>query len=83
MTYQVFLNYSSSMDNDLIALEKKLTQLIELCNSVRAENANLRQELVTAKAEISTLKQNMATAGARINALIERLPEIDALKETQ
>lgn len=70
------------MDNDLITLEKKLTQLIALCNSMRSENADLRQEVVTTKAEISTLKQNMAEAGARINALIERLPEVDALRET-
>lgn len=69
------------MDADLISLEKKLTQLIELCASVRAENANLRQEVLSAKSEIETLKQNMSVASTRIQALIEKLPEIEALKE--
>ncbi|MCB5188262.1 hypothetical protein LG200_09655 [Methylobacillus caricis] len=63
------------MDSDLIALEEKLGQLISLCHLLRAENLELRQELVSAQDDNKHLKENMALATTRLEALIERLPE--------
>ncbi|HSH97003.1 MAG: hypothetical protein ACAH07_00700 [Methylophilaceae bacterium] len=63
------------METDLNVLEAKLTQLIELCQSLRAENLQLRQELAQARDDTKQLKSQMTEASARLEALIERLPQ--------
>ena len=72
---QGFSNYSASMDADLKSLEAKLTKLIELSQSLRAENIALRQELVQAQSESKKLKENVEVVSSRLEAIIERLPE--------
>ena len=72
---QGFSNYSDVMEADLKALEEKVTQLIALCQSLRSENLELRQDLAQAQDDTRQLKENMALASARLEALIERLPE--------
>jgi cell division protein ZapB len=63
------------MDADLKSLENKLSQLITLCQTLRAQNADLRQELVQAQSETKQLKDNIALVSTRLEAVIERLPE--------
>ncbi len=75
MTLIKFLNYSEHMDADLKILEEKLTGLISLCGSLRAENAKLRQDLITTQSDTAQLKENMALASQRIEALMASLPE--------
>ena len=62
------------MDVDLKALEEKLTQLIALCQQMRAENLELRQDLAQAQDQSKQLKDNMVQASIRLEALVERLP---------
>lgn len=63
------------MEADLKALEDKLKQLIALCQSLRVENLELRQDLAQAQDDVKQLKDNMAQAGSRLEALLQRLPE--------
>jgi len=63
------------METDLNVLEAKLTQLVELCQSLRAENLQLRQELAQARDDTKQLKSQMTEASSRLEALIERLPQ--------
>lgn len=74
MTIINFLNYSDRMDADLKVLEQKVTQLILLCDSLRAENAQLRQNLSAVESDSATLKSNMAQASERIESLLSSLP---------
>jgi cell division protein ZapB len=69
------------MDDDLISLEKKLTQLIELCNTLRTENISLRQEFASSQAEINQLKRHMTQASERLQTMLERLPDAESMKE--
>ncbi|MDD2933975.1 MAG: hypothetical protein PHO76_08835 [Methylotenera sp.] len=62
------------MDDDLKALERKLSHLISLCGELRNENAQLRLDLGAMESDTALLKANMAQAGARIEALMQRLP---------
>lgn len=62
------------MDAGLENLESKLTQLIVLCQSLRAENVNLRQELLQSRSEVKRLQDNVAAVGTRLEAVIKRLP---------
>ena len=82
MTVQGFPNYSGGMEADLKALEDKLAQLIALCQLLRSENLELRQELVQAHDESRQLKDNMTLASTRLEALIERLPQDVVSKES-
>ena len=68
------------MDADLTALEEKVTHLIALCQSLREENVQLRQELAQAQDDTRQLRDNMVQASARLEALIERLP-IEAMSK--
>lgn len=63
------------MEADLKALEDKVSQLLGLCQQMRTENLELRQELAQAQDDMRQLKENMALAGERLEALIESLPE--------
>lgn len=63
------------MNADLITLEEKLAQLISLCQLLRAENLELRQELVRSQDDNKQMKENMELASQKLKALIERLPE--------
>jgi cell division protein ZapB len=63
------------MEADLKALEDKLKQLIVLCQSLREENQELRQDLAQAQDDVKQLKENMLEAGTRLEALLDRLPE--------
>ncbi|HWT28937.1 MAG TPA: hypothetical protein VN084_05455 [Methylophilaceae bacterium] len=63
------------MEADLKALEDKLKQLIALCQSLREENLELRQDLAQAQDDVKQLRDNMTEASVRLEALIQRLPE--------
>ena len=68
-------NYSGAMESDLKALEEKVSQLLGLCQQMRTDNLELRQDLAQAQDEVRQLKENMAQAGERLEALIGSLPE--------
>lgn len=63
------------MEADLKALEDKVTQLISLCQQLRTENIDLRQELAQAQNDARQLKENMALAGEKLETLLASLPE--------
>jgi len=63
------------MDADLKALEEKIAQLVTLCQSLRGENQDLRQEVAQIQDEARRLKDQMAQASARLEAVIDKLPE--------
>ena len=62
------------MEADLKALEAKLAQLIELCQQLRGENLELRQDLAQAQDDLRQVKESMALAGDKLEALLESLP---------
>jgi len=74
LTILNFLNYSGRMDDDLKALELKVTQLVSLCNALRTENEQLRINMNLIEADTAQLKSNMAKASERIESLLGSLP---------
>ena len=63
------------MDADLKALEEKIAQLVTLCQSLRGENQDLRQEVAQIQDEARRLRDQMAQASVRLEAVIDKLPE--------
>ena len=63
------------MTNELNALESKITQVVSLCRTLRAENSQLKQRLAKADAEKKALSERMELARQRLEQLAEQLPE--------
>lgn len=63
------------MENELLALEDKITQVVALCKVLRAENQLLQQQLADARAENTALVEKMNTAREQLETLAGNLPE--------
>jgi cell division protein ZapB len=59
------------MDADLKSLEQKLGQFVELCERLRADNQQLRQQLALANEKIGS-------ATSRLENLLQQIPEEEA-----
>ena len=62
---------------DFSALEAKVGELIELCESLAAENRALRERHRAWSAEKSDLVERNELASSKIDALIGRLKSMD------
>ena len=63
------------MENELRALEERIGHLAALARRLRAENAELRQSLLTAQNETRTLHGKVESASVRLQRLLDNLPE--------
>ncbi|HEX5336940.1 MAG TPA: hypothetical protein VFW53_00720 [Gallionella sp.] len=63
------------MENELNALEAKLTQLIQVSGKLRAENHQLRQELAHALSNNRLCSDKIESAKERLEKLLVTLPE--------
>ncbi len=66
------------MDAELKSLEHKLNQFVELCQRLRTDNQQLRQELASALSDNRQLTEKIGTASDRLETLLTQLPEDDA-----
>jgi len=66
------------MDADLKSLEQKLSQFVELCQRLRADNQQLRQELAAAVSSNQQLTEKIGTATNRLESLLNQIPEEEA-----
>jgi uncharacterized protein (TIGR02449 family) len=62
------------MNDELGGLESKVTQVIALCDVLRAENHRLRERVDVLEKEKADLAERMLTARTRLEGLVERLP---------
>jgi cell division protein ZapB len=63
------------MDADLKSLEHKLGQFVELCQRLRADNQQLRQQLASAISDNKELNEKIGTATNRLENLLQQIPE--------
>lgn len=66
------------MEADLKALEQKLTQFVEMCQRLRTDNQQLRQQLASAVNDNKVLSEKIGTATSRLENLLNQIPEDDA-----
>lgn len=78
MTYQDFCNYSVAMDAEFKSLERKLNQFVELCQRLRDDNQQLRQQLASAISDNKQLAEKIGTATNRLENLLNQIPEEEA-----
>lgn len=60
----------------LDALESKINQVTTLCQTLRAENSELRQKLASVQGEKNSLAGRMQAARERLTQLAHQLPEV-------
>ena len=66
------------MEADLRTLEQKLTQFVEMCQRLRQDNQQLRQQLATALNDNRQLTERIGTATSRLENLLGQIPEEEA-----
>lgn len=69
------LKDSSSVDMEFNSLEAKVAQFVGLCERLRAENQDLRQQLATARNDAKRLNERIESAKAKLEQLLQRLPD--------
>lgn len=70
-------NYSDDMISDFHQLSEKISQLAELTQALRSENADLRLKSAMLAAENADLASRMQEAHERVAALLESIPTPD------
>lgn len=63
------------MEAQLIALEKKIKQLISLIESAQGKNKGLETRLASTEATLIKLQSNMKEASLRLEKMMKQLPE--------
>ena len=69
------LQHSSGVDAELNSLDAKVAQFVGLCERLRAENHDLRQQLATAKNDAKRLNERIEGAKVKLENLLARLPD--------
>jgi cell division protein ZapB len=63
------------MDAELKSLEEKINQFVAVCQRLRAENHQLRQQLASAQNENKQLNDKIGDAKTRLESLLAQIPE--------
>jgi len=63
------------MEQEFKALEDKISQLVELCQRLRADNRMLRQQLASALNDNKQLNDKIGTAKNELETLLAQIPE--------
>lgn len=63
------------MDEELKALEDKIQQFLQLCQRLRSENGQLRQQLAVALNENKQMAEKVNGAKSRLETLLKRIPD--------
>jgi cell division protein ZapB len=63
------------MDTELSALEERIRQTIDLCQRLRIENTELRQQLASVQNENKRLTDKIGNARDRLEGLLRQIPE--------
>jgi len=63
------------MEAELNALDEKVSQLAQLCQKLRKDNNQLRQQLAAALSESKRLAEKVNTAATRLEGLLNQIPD--------
>jgi len=63
------------VEAEFSSLEAKVAQFVHVCDRLRAENIELRQQLVAAQNDAKRLTDKIEGAKARLENLLSRLPD--------
>jgi len=62
------------METEFSSLEAKVAQFVALCERLREENRDLREQLAAAQSDAKRLNEKIDGASSRLEGLLNRLP---------
>ena len=62
------------MEAEFNSLEAKVAQFVSLCERLRAENNDLKQQLAAARVDAKRLQEKIDGAKERLEGLLSRMP---------
>jgi cell division protein ZapB len=62
------------VETEFNSLEQKVAQFVTLCDRLRSENLELRQQLAAARGDAKRLNEKIDGAKVRLEGLLSRLP---------
>jgi len=65
----------AAVDAEFNSLESKVAQFVGLCERLRAENHDLRQQLASARNDAKRLNERIEGAKQKLENLLARLPD--------
>ena len=68
------LQHSRAVEAEFNSLEAKVEQFVALCERLRAENIELRQQLAAAQRDAKALNEKIDGAKSKLEGLLNRLP---------
>ena len=68
------MKHSGRVEAEFNSLEAKVAQFVALCERLRAENVELRQQLAAARTDAKRLHEKIDGARSRMEGLLARLP---------
>jgi cell division protein ZapB len=71
----VNLQHSLGVDAEFNTLEAKVAQFVGLCERLRAENHDLRQQLASARNDAKRLNERIEGAKVKLESLLSRMPD--------
>ena len=74
MTQHEICNIVAAVEAEFNSLEAKVEQFVELCERLRAENSDLRQQLLAARGDATRLHEKIDGAKERLEGLLSKLP---------
>jgi len=63
------------MEAEINSLDEKVQQLALLCQRLRKDNSQLRQQLASARDENQRLSEKINAATGRLESLLDKIPE--------
>jgi cell division protein ZapB len=63
------------MDVELKSLEEKINQFVTVCQRLRSDNHELRQQLASAHNDNKQLNDKIGDAKTRLESLLAQIPE--------
>jgi cell division protein ZapB len=75
LTQRRICNIVTSVEAEFSSLEAKVAQFVGLCEKLRAENHDLRQQLASARNDAKRLNERIDGAKAKLEHLLARLPD--------
>ena len=63
------------MNAEFDTLDSKIDQFLQLCQRLKAENKELRLQLVSAQNDVKRLESKVDGARTRLEALLGQIPE--------
>ena len=63
------------MDVELKSLEDKINQFVTLCQRLRTDNHELRQQLASAHNDNKQLSEKIGDAKTRLESILTQIPE--------